>query len=688
MSFSNPEDLMVHFHLVHLGLIFLCTSVLADICAPGIVGSGRVRINVESSRVERNTATDDGGGFYVDRDSNVTLLNTTVAGNTAGDAGGIGADTRSQVQVESSFIVGNSASAGVGGGFSVGGDCTLGLVESTVTNNVAGTHGGKEKPRQTLMHAVCFSLSSPLHLADIFTDNVAGGVAASPLTRVRVENSRVGRNKAGSHGGGFFVSTDSSLTLVNATVDNNTAGDSGGACFGQGSSRVNMTGGQLLRNTATRSGGAVCLIEASQLVLVNVSLCGNSAVAGGGVALMGSRMSSVGVLFERNSVKAGYGGAIHLSDRLGVGAAARLTRSTLSGNSADRGLGGGSGCAVISSDSTTAKCGGGGAISVTGTVVADTILTLDGGTRCENNTASGVSTESSPGGGGCILAWGSALVILNLSTVSGNVAEGGDGGGLALLEDSTLKLSSSVVDSNQARTCGGGLFVGPRASASGTAAGDAAAVTLTGVNVFTTNTASSGDGGAFFTHRVVSFAVGQTSEVLKTLVQGNTAPNGRGGGLAVRNAKLQVEPGHSVDVTENHARLGGGVALLSGATLTLGRETCRAACEAASIGDGTCNPECFNRACVWDGGDCRLRLESAGTDATRACPRATCGAYAQTHACESSCLTASCDWSRSACRETRDAIRQCPLLDGVAFSAITARQQQSGGAPVFMVHLN
>ncbi len=510
-----------------------------------------------------------------------------------------------------------------------------------------------------------------------------------------MESSGVGCNTATINGGGFYVSTDSTLTLVNATVDSNTAGDSGGAFFAKGSSRVNMTGGQLLRNTATQSGGAGCLLEASQLVLVDASLSGNSATAGGGVVLMGSTMSCVSVSFERNSAKAGYGGAMHLSDRLGVGSAARLTRSTLSGNSADRGLGGGAGCAdLISSDSTTARCGGGGAISVTGTAAAGTRLTLDGGTRCENNTASGVSTESSPGGGGCILAWGSALVTLNLSTVSGNVAEGGDGGGLALLEDSTLQLSSSVVDSNQARTCGGGLFVGPRASASGTAAGDAAAVTLTGVNVLTTNTASSGDGGAFFTHRLVIFAAGEASTFLQTLVQGNTAPNGRGGGLAVRDAKLQLEPGHSVDVTGNHARLGGGVALLGGATIALGREKCPAACEAASVGDGTCNPECFNRACVWDGGDCRSRLESAGTDATRACPRATCGAYAQTtvrasaHACESSCLTASCDWSRVACREPRDAIRQCPLLDGIAFLAITARQQQSDGAPVFMVHLN
>ncbi len=108
--------------------------------------------------MDRNTATDDGGGLSVNTGCTLTLLNSTVAGNTARDAGGgVFTDTESAVQVESSLIEGNSASAGVGGGFSVGSDCVLSLVESTVTNNFAGTHGGKEKPLQTSMHTVhCF----------------------------------------------------------------------------------------------------------------------------------------------------------------------------------------------------------------------------------------------------------------------------------------------------------------------------------------------------------------------------------------------------------------------------------------------------------------------------------------------------------------------------------------------------
>ncbi len=290
------------------------------------------------------------------------------------------------------------------------------------------------------------------------------------------------------------------------------------------------------------------------------------------------------------------------------------------------------------------------------------------------------------------MAWGSARLALTATTILGNSAN--DGGGIALLQDSTLEISASTVSMNKAWARGGGLYVGPgsaRVNEEVESSNAAASVTILGDNVFTSNMASLGDGGAVYAHRMITFAPGGLTTVLQTLtlVQGNAAPRGRGGGLTVRQNKMQIEPGHIIDIAGNSAQSGGGVALLDGASVSLGFETCTADCEPAKIGDGTCNPECFNRACVWDGGDCRSRLQSAGADATRACPRAECGAYSQTstrasaYGCESGCFTASCDWSRSTCQDPRDAIRQCPLLDGMVFSSIRAQQQQSG-APVFM----
>jgi hypothetical protein len=167
------------------------------------------------------------------------------------------------------------------------------------------------------------------------------------------------RNSAAGNGGGFYVAADSNLIIVNTTVVGNAAGDSGGACFAQESSRINMTdGAQFFKNIATQSGGAVCLIEDSQLDLADAVLSGNSAATGGGITLLGSKMSASGAYFVNNSATAGSGGALHLSDLLGVVAEAHLTRCTLSVNSAVWRLG-----SRCSTDTPiTARCGGGGAI--------------------------------------------------------------------------------------------------------------------------------------------------------------------------------------------------------------------------------------------------------------------------------------------------------------------------------------
>jgi len=110
------------------------------------------QIRMESSRVECNTAVNDGGGVYV-LSSHLTLVNASVTNNTAGeDGGGVGVETMSQVQVEISCIEGNSATTGVGGGFSVGEDCTLALVGSTVAFNSAGMHGGQKPLANNMIH--------------------------------------------------------------------------------------------------------------------------------------------------------------------------------------------------------------------------------------------------------------------------------------------------------------------------------------------------------------------------------------------------------------------------------------------------------------------------------------------------------------------------------------------------------
>ena len=129
------------------------------------------------------------------------------------------------------------------------------------------------------------------------------------------------------------------------------------------------------------------------------------------------------------------------------------------------------------------------------------------------------------------MAWGSSRLVLTATTILGNSAN--DGGGIALLQDSTLEMSASTVSMNKAWAHGGGLYVGPSsARVEVESSKSAASVTLLGDNVFTSNIANLGDGGAVYADRMITFAPGGLTTVLQTLtlVQGNAAPRGRGGG--------------------------------------------------------------------------------------------------------------------------------------------------------------
>ena len=66
-------------------------------------------------------------------------------------------------------------------------------------------------------------------------------------------------------------------------------------------------------------------------------------------------------------------------------------------------------------------------------------------------------------------------------------------------------------------------------------------------------------------------------------------------------AVLLVDSGYRVVLKGNQATLdGGGLAFDGGASLSLALEGCNSnLCPAVSIGDGTCDAACLERACNW-----------------------------------------------------------------------------------------
>lgn len=169
------------------------------------VATAAVLVNV---LVTENTAgaNNFGGGIEADLGSNLTLINSTVSGNTAGSSGGIDM-FRAKATLINSTVTGNQATrapgpitdsgcefAGViyacaGGIWNYQG--TLALTNSTVSSNTAAFRGG--------------GVTSYVRLVS--------GNPVSGLTILSGATS-ISSNTAGDNGGGIFVNN----TITNSTV--------------------------------------------------------------------------------------------------------------------------------------------------------------------------------------------------------------------------------------------------------------------------------------------------------------------------------------------------------------------------------------------------------------------------------------------------------------------------------------
>jgi len=159
-------------------------------------------------------ATQFGGGIEADLGSSLTLIDSTVSGNTAGGSGGIDM-FRAKATLIDSAVTGNHATrapstvsdgcnfadvyyACAGGIWNYQG--TLALVDSTVSGNTAAYRGG--------------GIASYVRFVD--------GNPVSGLTILSGATS-ISSNTAGDQGGGIFASTTSASTTIGVVAADGTA---------------------------------------------------------------------------------------------------------------------------------------------------------------------------------------------------------------------------------------------------------------------------------------------------------------------------------------------------------------------------------------------------------------------------------------------------------------------------------
>ena len=196
--------------IFNVGILTLTNSTVSGNNAAGggggILNDAGGTLTLTNSTVSGNNAAGDGGGIFNNNVSTLTLTNSTVSGNTTGDdGGGIINDHGSTATLTNSTVSGNDAGDDGGGIRNFG---TTNLFSSTIANNRAGLN------------------SSPT--------NFGGGGVHNFGGTLTLTNSTVSGNVARTHGGGIFVETGTVASFSSTIANNRADAESNGSGIGAG----------------------------------------------------------------------------------------------------------------------------------------------------------------------------------------------------------------------------------------------------------------------------------------------------------------------------------------------------------------------------------------------------------------------------------------------------------------------
>jgi predicted outer membrane repeat protein len=484
-------------NLTASGCTFFGNHVTAgDGGAISVLGDGAT-LQLLNSKFLGNSASGDGGAVDFSASSGNLISNGTLfKGNHAAQGGAIAVSDVPTVQIISSKILQNTATQ-LGGGVYFSNVATAVFTTATVADNVvtgtASTTGGG---------GIALSGSGLKLLGTTLSANTAGGSGGGLLvdadSQANLQASTLSGNLA-QWGGGIDFAGD--LKLNASRIAGNLATKSGGGIYGEaGEQNLNIIGGAITGNQATgATGGGLDLLNGGYQIIQHALISGNTAgTSGGGLAATNGNLNVAGTTFAKNG--AGIGGGVYLFTSTSpltthfatcifsgnsavtngggiylASTALSMKTSTLAGNNATNGGGGlyvdGGASAIINStyfQQNRADNGGGvyflGQVNLGTSVLAKNVAASNGGGvygaagaldfLIANSTINGnkAKADNGTGGGFCLL--GSGQSSLYTCQIIGNKA-GGNGGGIAAA-NGVVKVIASTIAANSA-TFGGGV---------------------------------------------------------------------------------------------------------------------------------------------------------------------------------------------------------------------------------------
>jgi len=192
-------------------------------------------------------------------------------------------------------------------------------------------------------------------------------------------------------------------------------------------------------------------------------------------------------------------------------------------------------------------------------------LTLNDVTVTNGNTTS----SSNKAGGGILTPPSSSSLVLNNSVVTGNNGVSGEGGGIFAF---SVTLTNSTVSQNSTSNQGGGIFA------------TSASVTNSSI---TNNHSTTDQGGGLF-------LINGASTITGSVVSGNTAGSGEDGGGIYLNGSINANAPALLTITNstisgNNAADGGGIFILSFATVAISGSTISGNTSTSAGGAGIIN---------------------------------------------------------------------------------------------------
>lgn len=472
--------------LGHSGAGILVSGFMATGWTTDVAETGPVNLTLRNASVRENVATLIGGGIasfagdvalinsivednvgvlagggIVTIDGDVNLSGSTVAGNTVsggafefldgvpfdftpGLGGGIVTSEGNVFLTDKSRVVENVANSEGGGIWTDNGHVTL-EKDSAVRDNVAGTHGGGIHT-----HDGNVTINAG-HVTGNFAGEDGGGIATVLGDVILTAKTNVESNSARGHGGGI-ATEGGNVSLTNVLVIKNVAGLEGGGI------RTNLVEGEIPPQGVEGKDGNVTLV--GTFVSDNVAADDGGGIDTDGGNVMVTAKSSV----SRNS-SGNNGGGIHTTSRSGSGRVT-VTNSTIADNDCDTDGGGiategsggedGDGNVVLTSSTVTGNSAGsdGGGIDSDGADVTVTSSTISGNKALDGD-GGGIDMSNNDD----VFEFGgdfSTLLVEKGSSVSRNVA--GDEGGGIWNDIGTVTINGSSVSDNHSEFDGGGLY--------------------------------------------------------------------------------------------------------------------------------------------------------------------------------------------------------------------------------------